>query len=106
MGVTCYTRHATCIKCRQPFLSSGPLICSKCQPITGRWKHHCVWLNCYITEKNHLLFLLGHTCAALALFFGANTSITSVCRPILTVQIVDVNITLPHDCSNAYVDFE
>lgn len=106
LGITCYTRHATCTKCRQPFISSGPSICNTCQPTIGRWKHHCLWLNCFITEKNHLYFLFGQTLATIAFIFTANIFLINVCQPMVIDQVFEVNVLLPIDCTNVYETYE
>lgn len=102
-GVTCYARHATCSQCHRSFLSSGPSICTNCQPMIGRWKHYCIWLGCYITERNHFFLLIGHTFGAAGFLFGAVLMIVSVCQPGFIVEKFDMNWTAPVDCSQVYV---
>lgn len=68
----------------------------------GRWKHYCIWLSCYITERNHVFLLLGHTFAAAAFLFGADLMIITVCQPTVILERLEMNLTAPVDCSQVY----
>lgn len=91
-----------CGRCQQqvPRQASHCHTCDTCYLLRD---HHCVWLDTCISCVNDRWFVVGLTFGLMALCYGAQLSLTTVCHP----QLLDVYFTtvlVPHTCMDAFMD--
>lgn len=96
-----YSDDITCTMCQvvRPPRSSHCHICGHC---ILRRDHHCVWLDTCVGETNHRAFILGLAGLVVALVYGANLTLTTVCRP----KMLWGAFLVPESCSEVYDDFQ
>lgn len=90
---------AKCSVCQlvQPQRCSHCHLCGRCVP---KRDHHCVWLDTCIGEKNHRAFILGLASLVASLVYGANLTLTTVCRP----KMLWDTFLIPDSCFEVYED--
>ncbi|CAN7986700.1 unnamed protein product [Ixodes hexagonus] len=74
--------------------------CHFCGHCVLRRDHHCVWLDTCVGERNHRAFILGLGGLVVALVYGANLTLTTVCRP----KTLWGTFLVPDSCSEVYED--
>lgn len=106
--------EATACSVSVPYTESEDSKCSVCQVVQpprcshchlcGRCflkrDHHCVWLDTCIGEKNHRAFILGLAALLVSLVYGANLTLTTVCRP----KMLWDTFLIPDNCFEVYED--
>lgn len=90
---------AKCSVCQlvQPQRCSHCHLCGRCVP---KRDHHCIWLDTCIGEKNHRAFILGLAGLVVSLVYGANLTLTTVCRP----KMLWDTFLIPDSCFDVYED--
>ncbi|XP_077525380.1 zinc finger DHHC-type palmitoyltransferase GABPI isoform X2 [Amblyomma americanum] len=93
------TEDAKCSVCQvvQPPRCSHCHLCGRC---FLKRDHHCVWLDTCIGEKNHRAFILGLVGLVVSLIYGANLTLTTVCRP----KMLWDTFLIPDNCFEVYED--
>ncbi|XP_050035935.1 palmitoyltransferase ZDHHC23-B isoform X3 [Dermacentor andersoni] len=93
------TEDSKCSVCQvvQPPRCSHCHLCGRC---FLKRDHHCVWLDTCIGEKNHRAFILGLVGLLVSLVYGANLTLTTVCRP----KMLWDTFLIPDNCFEVYED--
>uniref|UniRef100_A0A8D8LPK7 Palmitoyltransferase n=1 Tax=Cacopsylla melanoneura TaxID=428564 RepID=A0A8D8LPK7_9HEMI len=94
-------RESICTECRKQ-IPPRAYHCNICNVCVYKRDLHCVWLDCCIGEKNHLMYVVGLLLLLICMIYSANLILICVCAPyylFLTVQ-------MPEDCSEVYVDYK
>lgn len=72
--------------------------CRLCQTCILRREYHCKWLDCCVGGSNLRWYIGCLLFSAVALIYGSNLTMTTVCHPFIFVG----TILLPDDCSDVY----